>query len=75
MAGKSINGINHICLTEPNSLKFKSLEDNLYFTLRDIFWNTTDETALEAHRLYSLLANKIRLEDRTNNFKYANVLN
>lgn len=75
MAGKSINGVNHMCLMEPNSLKFKSLEDNLYFTLRDIFWNTTDEYALQAHHLYNLLSNNVRLEDRTIEFKYVDVLN
>lgn len=75
MAGKSIEGVKHMCLMESNCLKFKSLEDNLYFTLRDIFWNAKDETALKSHHFYSLLAGNVRLEDRTIDFKYSSILN
>ena len=34
-----INNIKYIHLSNENHLKNKSLEDNVYFTLRDIFYN------------------------------------
>jgi hypothetical protein len=41
MAGRLIEGIRYIGLMNDNSFKSKSLEDNVYFTLRDIFLKTT----------------------------------
>ena len=37
--GRIINGIKYIYLINDNEFKKKSLYDNIYFTLRDIFAN------------------------------------
>ena len=40
MSGLLIDGIKYMCIMDNNDLKKKSLGDNVYFTLRDIFWNS-----------------------------------
>lgn len=59
---------------DENELKGKSLEDNIYFTLRDIFWNGDSEQCMTANHFNSILTNNISFEERDKNFKYANVL-
>jgi hypothetical protein len=39
MGGKRINGIEYIHLFNCNDFKKNSLYDNLYLTLKEIFWN------------------------------------
>lgn len=74
MAGKLINDIKYVCLMNNNSFKSKSLEDNIYFTLRDIFWNGNVEECMTANHFNILLTNNIAFEERDNNFNYSNIL-
>jgi hypothetical protein len=58
-----------------NDLKKKSLYDNIYFTLRDIFANAGEcETFMEANNFNISLTNNISFEDRTERFEYSNAL-
>jgi hypothetical protein len=73
--GKIINGIKYIKLMNNNELKKKSLNDNVYFTLRDIFLNSESiDTAMEANGFNKKLTGGICFEDRCNDFQYTNVL-
>ena len=74
MAGKLINDIKYVCLMNNNSFKSKSLEDNIYFTLRDIFWNGNVEECMTSNHFNRLLTNNIAFEERNNNFNYSNIL-
>jgi hypothetical protein len=66
-----IKGVKYLQLHNDNEFKKKSLEDNVYFTNRDIFLNIGPiDYVLEANRLNGLLSGDIRFEDRTENFKY-----
>lgn len=44
MAGKIINGIKYVELLDLNNLKFQSIQHNIHYTLRDIFWNCSEES-------------------------------
>lgn len=73
--GRIINGIKYIYLMNNNDFKKKSLYDNIYFTLRDIFANAESiDTAMEANSFNGRLTNNICFEDRTERFKYSNEL-
>lgn len=73
--GRIIDGVYYICLVNDNDFKKKSLEDNVYFTLRDIFANAESlDTAIEANSFNTCLTNGISFEDRTNSFEYTNML-
>jgi len=73
--GKIINGTKYVHLHNNNEFKKKSLEDNIYFTLRDIFLNISDiHQCLRANEFNYKLTNHIRFEERTDAFQYANVL-
>lgn len=74
MAGRLINGIQYVGLMNDNSFKSKSLEDNVYFTLRDIFWNGDINDVFSANYFNSLLTNNISFEERKDNFNYTNIL-
>lgn len=74
MAGILIDGINYVGLMNDNSFKSKSLEDNVYFTLRDIFWNGCLDDCYTANYFNGLLTNNISFEERKAKFEYANVL-
>ena len=74
MAGRLINGIKYIGLMNDNSLKSKSLEDNVYFTLRDIFWNGDCDDLSRANYYSGLLTNNISFEMRNDSFEYTNLL-
>jgi hypothetical protein len=55
--------------------KNKSLEDNVYFTLRDIYMNCDNyETCMRAESYSGQLTEGIAFEDRTDAFEYTNVL-
>ena len=65
-----------VCVNDNNDFKKLSLEDNVYFTLRDIFFNTNlIEDAITVNYFNSLLTDNIYFEDRTSDFKYTNLLN
>jgi hypothetical protein len=73
--GRIIDNIKYMCLHNDNELKKRSLEDNVYFTMRDIYLNTNSaDIAFEVNDLNYGLSNGIRYEDRDNTFQYANVL-
>lgn len=74
--GKLINGIKYMYICNDNYLKQHSLEDNLYFTLRDIFWNCEDSVVCMIAKSYIMMLNgEIDYESRTDTFQYAKVLN
>ena len=75
MGGIIHNNTKYIQLHNDHHLKFASLEDNVYFTLRDIFLNSNQGFfVMEANRYNSRLTNNIRYEDRTPIFQYTNDL-
>jgi hypothetical protein len=74
MTGISINGTNYIRLMHNNELKNASLEDNIYFTLRDIFWNGDCDMANAANHYNSLLTINISFEQSRMNIKYSDIL-
>jgi hypothetical protein len=74
MAGIIINGVKYVGLMNNNLLKSKSLEDNIYFTLRDIFMNGNTDACMYANHYNGLLTNNIHLEDRDADFKYSNLI-
>jgi hypothetical protein len=74
MAGRLIDGVRYVGLMNDNSFKSKSLEDNVYFTLRDIFWNGEIDDVFSANHYNGLLTNGISFEERDERFEYTNVL-
>lgn len=73
--GRIINEINYIRLMNSNNFKINTLNDNVYFTLRDIFANAESfDTCMEANHFNSKLTGDISFEDRTMDFVYTNVL-
>ena len=61
----------YILQANPYYFKFKSLEDNVYFTLRDIFLNISTEFKMyEANELNKQISKGIAFEDRTEDFSY-----
>lgn len=74
MAGRLINGVQYMGLMNDNSFKSKSLEDNVYFTLRDIFWNGEINDVFSANHFNGLLTNNISFEERDSSFEYTNLL-
>jgi len=68
--------IEYIGLSEEHALKFRSLEDDVYFTLRDLFLNVLDIDDVIASITFSKeLTDNISYEDRTESFQYTKVLN
>jgi hypothetical protein len=62
-------------LHNKNELKKNSLEDCLYFTLRDIFGNAESAvTLMEANAFNRKLTNGVCYEARTPEFQYTNIL-
>jgi hypothetical protein len=74
MAARFIHGVKYVRLMHDNSLKFNSLEDNVYFTLRDIYWNADIYDVDAVNCFNHALTNGMTFEDRGDNFKYSNVL-
>ena len=71
-----INDIKYFQLANENHLKNISLEDNVYFTLRDIFANVSGiDYCMEANGFLDQLTNGISFQERTIDFTYTNVLN
>ena len=69
------NGEMYICIRDENELKLKSLEDNVYHTLRDISNNIYGfDWWIEANYFINPLTNGIRFQDRHDTFEYSNVL-
>ena len=74
MTGILIDDIKYIFITYDKSLKSKSLEDNVYFTLRDIFWNGNFNDSCCANHFINLLTNGIYFEEQDENFNYSSLL-
>jgi hypothetical protein len=74
MASRLIEGVRYVGLMNDNSFKSKSLEDNVYFTLRDIFWNGEIDDLLSANYFNGLLTNNISFGERDAKFEYTNLL-
>ena len=73
--GRIIDGVKYIHLMNDNDFKKKSLYDNVYFTLRDIFCNAESaDTIMTANDFNGRLTNNICFEDRTEKFQYSNEL-
>jgi hypothetical protein len=71
-----IDDICYVRFYKGNELKTNSLEDNVYFTLRDIFGLHDDfNFALQSNYLNHELTGGICYEERDEIFKYANSLN
>ena len=70
-----INGIKYLQLHNDNNFKSLSLEDNVYFTLRDIFLNISSiDYVMEANQLNSHLTGSISYEERESGFQYRDSL-
>ena len=63
MAGKRINGIEYIHLFNCNNFKKNSLYDNLYFTLKEIFWNANSADVSMQANSYNYMLTIISFED------------
>ena len=73
--GKIINHTNYIYLSEHNGYKKNSLEDNVYYTLRDIFANTEDvNLCIQSNQFNTTLTGDVYFQDRETFFTYSNVL-
>lgn len=73
--GVIIDEIKYIKLCHPNDFKKQSLYDNLYFTLKDIFLNSvTYDDCVKAALYLSEITDGVNYEKRTDDFKYANLL-
>jgi hypothetical protein len=72
MVGRIIDNEEYIELLYSNDLKSKSFEDNIYYTLRDIFWNCDEDYDLiMSNKFNKILINK---NNPFENFEYADVL-
>ena len=64
MAGKRINVIEYIHLFNCNDFKKNSLYDNLYLTLKEIFWNANSaDVSMQANSYNYMLTNYTRFGD------------
>jgi hypothetical protein len=70
-----INNIKYLQLFNDNSFKSLSLEDNVYFTLRDIFLNITGmDFVMEANGFNNKISGGVSYEERNHGFQYTNEL-
>ena len=73
--GKLINGIKYMCIHDVDEYKKKSLNDQFYFTLRDIFWNTDSfDVMMIINNFNRMLTDGTSFDSRTNTFQYTNIL-
>ena len=73
--GRIVDGVKYISLMNDNEFKKKSLYDNVYFTLRDIFGNADSaDTCIEANRFNHQLTGGVYYEERPEGFEYTNML-
>lgn len=67
--------VEYVGLSEEHSLKFRSLEDDVYFTLRDLFLNLLDvDDVINTIHFSKELTDNIPYEERTETFRYTCVL-
>ena len=73
--GLTYNETKYVFLCNSYPLKYRSLEDHVYFTLRDIFMNAASaDDAIECNQFNIQLTNEICYEDRTDTFTYTDIL-
>jgi hypothetical protein len=73
--GIIINNVKYIYVHEKNELKHKSLENNVYFTLRDISRNASNSfICFQVNEFNDALTGGIYLDDRIETFNYTNAL-
>jgi hypothetical protein len=75
--GRVRNGVKYLTLFHCNDMKKASLQDNVYFTIRDIFFNNTGmEICLAANYFNQILTNGVSYEERNpvEPFQYSNAL-
>lgn len=71
MVGVTWNNKKYLMASSGAYLKSQSIEDNLYFTIREIFLNIEQEFKMyEANEINAQLSNQIPWEDRDDKFKY-----
>lgn len=68
---KIINGIKYIELFDSNELKNKSLEDNVYYTLKDIIYNGEEDDIAASNYL---IKNLKKTDTNVNYQEYSNIL-
>ena len=68
--------MSYLILSNDNNFKTLSLEDNVYFTLSDIWLNIdcNDDLLFESCVYQNKLTNNISYSERKEGFKYSNVL-
>ena len=70
-----INGIKYLQVHNDNNFKKLTLEDNVYFTLRDVFTNISEfQYIMEANEFNNELTGSVYNEDRKSDFKYTDAL-
>jgi hypothetical protein len=67
-------GEKYLYLHNDNDFKKLSLEDNVYFTLRDLFLNADSNDCFIVNNFNSLLTNNISYEERDEFFIYTDKL-
>ncbi len=71
MVGVTWNNKKYLMASSSAYLKSQSIEDNLYFTIREIFLNIEQEFKMyEANEINAKLSNQTPWEDRDDKFKY-----
>lgn len=74
--GRIINDTKQMYMIFDNTLKKKSLEDNLYFTLMDLLCNfASSSDSIMANGYSAMLTGNIDYKQRTDEFQYTNMLN
>jgi len=70
------DGIKYIEIINDKELKLKSLEDNLYCKLNDIYFNIDNLDFIEEADYFNIvLTNGITFPERNSLFKYSNLIN
>lgn len=73
--GKIVDGVKYMVVSSSSNLKARSFEDNIYFTLMEIFMNADAyNTCVMANNYNEQLSGGIPFKDRTSNFEYTDVL-
>ncbi len=75
MGGRIINGEYFVELMDSNELKNESLENHIYFTLRDIFWNSRDIQDVDQVNSFNHLLKSNDCLYTEKGCKFSNVLN
>ena len=68
---KNTNGIKYVYVRNEHELKIKSLEDNVYFTLKDIDHNIDYELHCLSYKI-DALSKKLKNYNIDNEFEYSN---